>query len=291
MLRSTCLGLTLSLIPVAVSAQIAELFADYTWPAEAHGYGGFSAIELERDGKAFIAVSDRGASTRGQLRRDADGRIVDVESEPVRALLGPDGAIMPPEEQDAEGIAVDAEGRIYISFEGVHRVLRYDRYGGPATLLPVHPDFADFELNKSLEALAIDADGTLYTLPEESDDPRGFPVYRYRGGAWDQPFHIPREDRFLAAGADIGPDGRFYLLERDFRLWRGFASRVRRFDLSEESLSGEVIVFQSEFMQHDNLEGISVWRDEEGLIRITMISDDNFFPIQRTQIVEYRVAE
>lgn len=40
---------------------------------------------------------------------------------------------------------------------------------------------------------------------------------------------------------------------------------------------------------HDNLEGISVWQDPDGRIRLTMISDDNFMVFQRTEIVEYAV--
>ena len=39
--------------------------------------------------------------------------------------------------------------------------------------------------------------------------------------------------------------------------------------------------------QFDNLEAISLWHDRSGATRITMISDDNFLRIQRTQIVEY----
>jgi hypothetical protein len=37
----------------------------------------------------------------------------------------------------------------------------------------------------------------------------------------------------------------------------------------------------------DNLEGLSVWRDIAGQIRLTLISDDNFRLLQRTEIVEY----
>ena len=35
------------------------------------------------------------------------------------------------------------------------------------------------------------------------------------------------------------------------------------------------------------MEGISVWRDPHGRIRVTLISDDNFFPLQRTMFAEY----
>ena len=35
------------------------------------------------------------------------------------------------------------------------------------------------------------------------------------------------------------------------------------------------------------MEGISVWRDDAGRTRVTLISDDNFFPLQQTMIAEY----
>ena len=34
---------------------------------------------------------------------------------------------------------------------------------------------------------------------------------------------------------------------------------------------------------------LAVWRDANGAIRLTMIADDNFFWVQRTEVVEYRV--
>ncbi len=289
MLRGCLLALTL-LVPLPLAAQMAEHVASVTWPRDAHGYGGFSGIELAADGGNFIAISDRGGITRGRLHRNAEGIITVIEAEPVRMLRGTDGAVLPRDQRDAEGLAVDATGRILISFEGVHRVLRYNSYGSAAVALPRHPDFKTFPANGSLEALAIDGAGNIWTLPEESEDPRGFPVYRLRGGEWMQPFHIPRVGRFLPVGADFGPDGRFYLLERDFRLLGGFASRVRRFDISGDRITGGEVLLQSRFGQHDNLEGIAVWQDPLGGIRLTMISDDNFFPLQRTELVEYRVS-
>jgi hypothetical protein len=42
---------------------------------------------------------------------------------------------------------------------------------------------------------------------------------------------------------------------------------------------------------HDNLEGLSVWRDDQGVLHATMISDDNFIFVQQTQIVEYRLLD
>src|SRR5690606_38058901 len=116
------------------------------------------------------------------------------------------------------------------SLEGEARVLAYNRLGGPARNLPSHKDFAKMQGNSSLEALAIDKRGWLYTLPERSGrEDRPFPVYVFNGKSWSKPYALPREGRFLPVGADFGPDGRFYLLERDFRGIAGFASRVRAF--------------------------------------------------------------
>ena len=43
--------------------------------------------------------------------------------------------------------------------------------------------------------------------------------------------------------------------------------------------------------QYDNLESLAVWRDDAGATWVTAISDDNFLPIQRTQIVEFRLTD
>ena len=67
--------------------------------------------------------------------------------------------------------------------------------------------------------------------------------------------------------------------------------KVRRFDMSEDALDNETTLLESGVLRHDNLEGIAVWRDETGSIRLTMISDDNFFFVQRTEIVAYDVPD
>ncbi len=91
--------------------------------------------------------------------------------------------------------------------------------------------------------------------------------------------------------ADFGPDGRFYLLERDFRWLGGFATRVRRFDVGADGFTGEVTLLGTRFGELDNMEGLSAWRDAAGRIRITLLSDDNFFPLQKTMFAEYVLEE
>ena len=138
-----------------------------------------------------------------------------------------------------------------------------------------------------MEALAVDGRGNLYALPERFRYGPDSPLYRYNGSGWRLLARIPRTDGYLPVGADFGPDGQFYLLDRAFT-GLGFRSRVRRFDPAD--WSGETLL-ETNTGRHDNLEGLAVWRDAGGAIRLTMISDDNFRFFQRTEIVEYRVSD
>ena len=64
--------------------------------------------------------------------------------------------------------------------------------------VPPHPDFGRLQHNSGLEALAIDADGTLYAIPERSGKlERPFPVYRLRDGRWDKALRLRRDGTFL----------------------------------------------------------------------------------------------
>lgn len=261
----------------------------YVWRRDDPAFGGFSAIETWARGTRFLAVTDRGDWLEGRMRRNADGSLQALEAGPLTRLLDPEGRPLSGEMMtDAEGLARASDGRIYVSFERRHRVWAYAAPGARARPLPEHADFPGLQTNSGLEALAIDGRGVLYAIPERSGMlERPFPVYRFRSGEWDIPFTLPRRGTFLVTGADIGPDARLYVLERDVILPLGFASRVRRFRMGALGLEDEEEVMVSRAGRYDNLEGISVWRAQSGRLWITLISDDNFRWFQRTEIVEY----
>ena len=114
-------------------------------------------------------------------------------------------------------------------------------------------------------------------------------MFRWTGTDWEQPFSIPRRDAFVPVGADFGPDGFFYLLERDFTGIFGFRSRVRRFRFAAGAVTDEETLLTTSAGTHGNLEGLSVWRDAAGAIRLTLVADDNFFALLVTEFVEYRL--
>lgn len=264
----------------------ATLISSYEWRNDDPLFGGFSAIEMSPDGNAFIALSDRAAFVRGTITRQ-EGVITDVQLNELHPLFQGNNAPLPREGKDSEGIAIADDGTVYVSFEWAHGIRRFDGIDQPASALMTSPAFADMQVNSSLEALAIGPDDALYTMPERSGlATRPFPVFRLKDGVWDQPFSIRRDGPYLISGADVGPDGLLYILERDFA-GIGFRNRIRRFALDG---SAEALVIETGLRSHDNLEGISVWQDAEGL-RMTLISDDNFRAFQRTEIVEYRLTD
>lgn len=264
----------------------ATFLGAFTWSTSDPDFGGFSGLELSADGKRFTAISDRGRRIDGSLKRSS-GQISGVQAGTSAPLRTAKGQALSGRHSDAEGLAIAADGRSFISFEGDHRVLAYPAGKTAAKPLKKHPDFRHLQNNSALEALAIDTRGWLYALPERSGKmTRPFPLFRYRNGTWDRTLSIPRRGHFLPVGADFGPDGRFYLLERDFAMI-GFRSRVRSFVINANTVSDEREHIVTRTARHDNLEGIAVWRDAQNRIRLTMISDDNFRAFQRTEFVEY----
>jgi hypothetical protein len=271
------------------SAESLQLVSSYTWRNNAEGFGGFSSLELTSDGENFVTTSDKGTIAGGHLVR-RNGRIVDVLDPVFERLLGEGGKVQQHYETDAEGLAISADGSRYISYEGLHFILKYAP-DGTVTRVKQPKAFRSFQRNSSLEALAIDAGGALFTMPERSGRlDRSFPIWRFRNGRWDQKLMLSRSGGFLVVGADFGPDGRLYILERNFGGLSGFSSRVRSFEVNENELNDDKELLVTTFGTHDNLEGISVWKNPEGNIRVTMISDDNFRLFQRTEFVEYRLV-
>lgn len=276
---------------LARNSPSARFLSSYHWTREREEFGGYSGIILAPDGADFTLLSDRAHLIEGTIFRHGT-RIIGVRSTEIAPLDFPDSLFAEPSQRDTEGLARDAKGRLYISLESDNRVIRQE-VDGSWSILPDYPAIDALPLNRGLEALAISPDGAVYSLPEVSEGLQvPFPVFRYRDAqGWDQPFSIVRKNGFLPVGADFGPDNRLYVLERGFGGF-GFASRVRRFDLGNATtaaLDGETLL-TSRTRQHDNLEGLSVWLAEDGSLRLTMVSDDNFNFFQKTEIVEYAVS-
>jgi len=269
----------------------AEELSRFRWEAEIEGFGGYSGLWVAPDGVDFMTISDRGTYIKGRFERDAEGRIsgVDVtEAETIRDKVGHD-----PESflRDAEGLAIRSDGTIFISYESHHRIWAFETMQTKPRDIHKWNRFWHLQQNSGMEALAIDANDVIYTIPERSGRwTRPFPIYRLANGTWDERLKLPRREKFLVSGADFGPDGRLYVLEREFLWYGGFKIRVRSFVISGDTVSDERLELQTGLGDLDNMEGISVRAGPDGQIVMTLVSDDNFNMFQSTWFVEYRIV-
>ncbi len=274
----------------AVDTHPAKQMGRYTWQHDADWFGGFSALHLSDDGRYMLALSDRSVLVSARINRDGD----DIKGITVLdqwPLLSSSGQKLSGIAGDSEGLAVAPDGSLYISFEGIHRVAHYPTPDQNARVLPQPRDFRRLDNNGSFEGLAIDRAGHLFTLTEKTRTAQGaIPVYRWNGQRWSIPFTLPERDGFRPVSADFGPDGRFYVLERKVA-FIGFRSRLRRWVVGDDTPQAEEILFDSATGTHDNLEGLCIWRDTQNRLRATMISDDNFLALQRTELVEYLLPD
>ena len=269
----------------------AEFIGSYRWSLPDPAFGGYSGLELGQDGRSFVALSDRGTILRGTLMRNDAGAVIGVAPGPIFTLHDSRANPLNRTNFDAEGLALLPNGRVAISFEGLHRVAVYDALDGPAGRLTRPKAFRSLISNGALEALGVDAAGTLYTLPEQvrtTDEAR--PIWRFQNGVWDQPFTLPFASDWQPVGMDFGPDGRMYLLERGFTFPLWFRARVRSFIVTPTGLQDARVLLETRGGRHDNLEGLAVWQDSRGALRLTMISDDNFQFFQRTEWVDYKLV-
>ncbi|MGR3552758.1 esterase-like activity of phytase family protein [Paracoccus sp. (in: a-proteobacteria)] len=292
--RRRALGAILSVLLITAGAPAPAVTLDYigtyVWSGTEDSFGGFSGLEISADGSGFNALSDRAWLYWGSVERDAQGRIRGMNVAGRAHLKDSKGQPLKPGYLgDSEGLAIARDSSIWVSFEGLDRIASYADPDAPATRRPLPPKLPDFRTNSGMEALAVRDDGLLVAIVERSSrKDRPFPVLGLRDGKWNRLGTIRRDPRWLMTGADFGPDGMLYILERDFRGLFGFVSRVRRMRLTAEGPKDEEILLTTRPLQYDNLEGISVWDDGQG-IRLTMISDDNFLIVQRTELVEYRL--
>lgn len=293
MLCRACLGLSAVFALASASvgaAPRAEVVATFVWQDGSRDFGGLSGLELSRDGLRFLVVSDRASIFSGAFARDTRGAVVSATIEDARKLVDGSGIPLAGKAVDSEGLALLADGTIAISFEGSHRLTFRSDPAAPESTASPPPGVAEWRRNQALEALAAAPDGSLWAFTEGKIGDRHM-IVRFRDGAWLSPLWLSAEGAWRPVGADFGPDGRLYLLQRDFWPLVGFMSRVLRFDVSDGGLSNPQILLESRAGEFDNLEALAAWQDGEGAIRLTLVSDDNFLPVQRTEVVDLRVIE
>ncbi len=266
-------------------------------------FGGLSALRVEADGAHFLSQSDKGYWLRGRIvyRDGVPAGIADAEMAP---MLGQEGRSLASQRwYDTESLAVDG-GIAYVGIERVNQIVRFD-YGKDGLLargrpVATPPGIAELPHNKGLECLAfapkgMPLGGTLIAVSERGLDDKGNIRGFLIGGPSPGTFSVARSDDYDISDCAITPDADLLLLERSYSWVRGVAMRMRRVPLSAiqpgATVDGPALVEADMGFQIDNMEGLSVHRADDGQIVLTMISDDNFSPLQRTILLQFTLLD
>lgn len=262
-------------------------------------FGGLSGIHVEPDGAHFVAVTDRGSWLRGRIDYQ-DGKpagIVDAELAPI---LGTDGRPLAARQWfDVEALTA-RDGMLTIGIERVEQIVRFnyarDGLKARGSVIPVPTDFKSFTKNKGLECLAAPPKGaphagSMIAIAEQSLDADGNHRAFVLKGADVVRFGVKRSDEFDVSDCVVLPPGDLLLLERRFSVARGVAMRIRRLPLASIAdgalVDGPALIEADLAFQIDNMEGIGVHRTPAGETVLTLVSDDNFSPLQRNLLLQF----
>lgn len=275
--------------------------------AKSSYFGGYSALALDPAGSKLLAISDAGSWLKADL--DYNGReLKGLSNVTLGPVLGQDGKpLLADQDRDSEGMTL-AEGTpvvgvAYVSFERKHRIARYpfttDRFGPPTGTVPLPPGAKRMDANRGIEALAMITagrlKGTLVAFAERLTDRGGNLTGWLIGGPSPGTITLKPIEGFDITDAAALPDGGLVILERRFRYSEGIKMRIRRVSAAELKpgavIKGEVLLEATDSLNIDNMEAIGVHRRASGETIITLMSDDNFSPLQRTLIMQFTLPD
>ena len=248
-----------------------------------------SGLVIAKGGMALQAVSDGGVLFQARLSRDATGMITAVKSERHLRFLDNFKRPVAGFQSDAEALRIAADGTLIVAFEGYARVARFSPPDMSPKPLHVWNRFQTLWGNQGMEALAIADDGKIICILENPAPDRGtYQSLVHTGGkVWADGPNLASDGNFQATDADYGPDGRMYVLERDFSPIWGYRTRISAYRPNASGFSVPDIVMETRAGDYADFEGLDVWTDAKGRTIATVISDNNFLPLAPTTIAEF----
>ena len=263
--------------------------------------GGLSALHISGDGTRMAALSDTGYWFAAGLHYDSRGRLVGIGNGVVGRLIDPLGKpLLEKPLADAEAIAPVAGGFV-VAFEHRHRLWLYPggkaSFAAPPRPLASPPDLSRARANQGIEALARLADGRLFAIAE--DLKAGPDAYRAWIGGGENPISwgllsYEGTGLFRPVGAATLPSGDVVVLERRFTWVGGVASRLVRVAAADivpgARLKGIELAVLDRPLTAANFEGIAAILGVNGATLLYLVSDDNYWALQRTLLFLFALS-
>lgn len=266
-------------------------------------FGGLSSFALSSDGTAIIAVSDEGWWFRASIGYEK-GVPVSVGDATIAPLLGTNGRRPRSKaNRDAEALTPATPGKIdgvvYVGFESHPHLSVYDlgRSGLDAVpkQIPIPAGLKKGPYNGEFEALGRWPDGpdagSFIAISESNFDEGGNTRAWIFGAAKPRRFSLARYEDYKVTDLAILPGGDVVTVERSYSSGSFPGMAIRRFSVrgvADGAVVTPEILFAGKqpFYAIDNMEGVAFHR-VGGEDRISVLSDDNYNPGQRTLLYQF----
>ncbi len=310
-------GVLIEAVPVHFHSQTPELqnFGMLEWrggleiTSDDDAFGGYSGLIVSPNGFSLLAVSDKGQWLTATIVYD-NGSLSNVETAQTAPVLGISGTPLTGKSaQDAEGLAsygsLGFVGDVYMALERQERILRFafgtDGFASVPTLISLPDAATQGPANKELEAVGLLSRGAageeaILALSERHLDEDGNILGWIIGGSTPGELAVERSGDFDITDLVVLPDGDVLILERRLSALMLAGMRIRRLPRSDISagrlIRGEVLLEADQPRATiDNMEAIAAHRSANGELRLTLMSDDNFNPLQRTLLLQFALPE
>jgi hypothetical protein len=257
-------------------------------------FGGLSGITVGADGKLYF-VSDAGYWVSAQTILDSEGKLLDLTDWFIQPILSTMGAPVTNPLHDAEALARAPDGSFLVAFEQAHRIWRYPSppatFYSPPLPVPIPPEVSRAPSNGGIEGISVFPDGRLLVLTEEFQNPdKTFKGWLIEGKRFSELSYLPSEG-FRVTDCAALSNGDVIVLERSY-IPLGILSARLKLVRAEKIQPGSVLIGEDliklEYpLEVDNFEGVTVQEDTGTLIYI--VSDDNYHPLQRTLLLQFRL--
>ena len=258
-------------------------------------FGGFSALHALGNGR-LLALSDAAVLagfTMGEGRLARDTFIAPL---PVRK-----GERSTKVDKDSESITHDpATGQYWVGYEQLHRIRRFAPAFARAQATGKPAAMKGWPKNGGAEAMLRRSDGSFVVFSESRSVRPGvttaliFATDPAEPGAKAQAFEYQPPKGFRITDITALPDGRMLALHRRFNYLRGVSAKVGIIEAGHVKpsvlVSPRIIATLETPLPVDNMEGIAV-EQQRGKTIVWMISDDNYFTVQRTLLLKFELGE
>lgn len=264
-------------------------------------FGGLSAMAISADGTQILAISDEAHWFRATLHYSAKGDLSGISDGALADMRALDGATLRGKQGDAEGMATvtphGIDGEVLVSFEGDHRVWRYDLAKGldaVPSAFPMPDAIKSLDSNKGLESFVALGGGKYLAIAETGQNTDGtHPAWLVGDGA-PQTLRVTHHDPYEVTDGTIGPDGNLYLMERHyFGPLGGVVAAVREVPSAAikpgAQLDGGEIAKFTMRQNIDNMEGIAMRLGPDDKTFVYLLADDNYSPIERTVLLMFEL--